>query len=37
MGAMLADFVKAWNQGKNPDLYELENAAWTAKTLFGTR
>ncbi len=24
---MLTDFVKAWNQGKNPDLYELENAA----------
>lgn len=24
---MLSDFVKAWNQGKNPDLYELENAA----------
>lgn len=24
---MFTDFVKAWNQGKNPDLYELENAA----------
>ncbi len=30
---MLADFVKAWNQGKNPDLYELENAAMDRKDI----
>ena len=24
---MLTDFVRAWNQGNNPDLYEIENAA----------